>query len=60
MSEWEKIKVKKGPDLNILKVQGGWMVHIVWRSNGSLSFVPDPDHKRKPLPVDIDPYRQQV
>jgi hypothetical protein len=44
------------PEYSILKVRGGWLVSMVappYRQGGAvLTFIPDPEHKNRPIPVD--------
>ena len=48
---WKEVKSDSLLMSNIIytKVCGGWLVAL--RQTGTLTFIPDPDHKNEPLPA---------
>lgn len=44
---WQKVIVPGGRPYLFLAIAGGWLVSC----DASITFVPDPDHDSKPLPV---------
>jgi hypothetical protein len=40
------------PNIRILKVRGGWLVAVSMDRSVGATFIPDPEHKNKPIPVD--------
>jgi hypothetical protein len=45
---WEKVD----NDLFILKVVGGWLIRYKGMAEYHITFIPDPDHKHKPVPIE--------
>ncbi len=53
MATWEIHSPNNGRPLEILKVGGGWLVRVFCDSEKkSVVFIPDPEHKNKPVPMD--------